>query len=264
MDGWKYQSSSINTGIGIFWITNSGKTVLMKWLMYQLAHSKNNEFILLWKEDLLTFKDNKKVKGIYNVSDFTNKENFYKFISNIWLNILERKQKAEQNSNLIVIMDEYETLRDFVSPSLEGWSDEFDIIMKTLVNYAREFKVSFIFGSQNYTKHTVWNLKDFIWDTFIWFTKRVQEELITTDKENLTSRIQGTYLFYSNTTETYLKIPFDKDIDEKINEVSNKNLLSDNNVDNKEELIDNVISKSEINSKIFTNVEKIEELFWLK
>ena len=291
IETWKFYVDVIDKWMhtAVFWVTNSWKTVTLKWLLYQIAKYKYSEFILLGKDDFLALENVKKVKYISDVATM-NKAEFNAFISYIWLNVADRWNKlkrlwyawkyeeykynvmlkdpnAEQIPHLIIFMDEFETLRESVSAELAGWTEEFDTKLKTIANYVRSFWILLYFGSQNYLKQAIWIMRDYTWNQLIWYSKNVQAWFIDTDKANLTNAIQKTYLFYSVQKNAFLKIPFDApiEIDNKIRKASEENLLFDESyykrLNHTYELVNDLIFK--VDSDIFKIIKKIYKYFKL-
>lgn len=293
IETWELHSNLIDKWMhtAVFWITNSWKTVTLKFLLYQIAKYKYSEFILLWKWDLLALSWSPKVKYANSVKAI-NKSEFTALINYIWLNVADRENKlwelwysanyeeykknvmlkdpnALQIPHLVLVIDEFESLRENVWAELAWGVNEFDKKLKAIANYVRAYWILMYFASQNYIKDEIWIMRDYTQNQLIWFSKNVQPQYINTDKSNLINSIAWTYLFYSSVTDSFLKIPFDSplEINKKIIQASKDNLLFKDKpeyykqYEHTYQMINDLIFK--IDSDIFKFIENIYKYFKL-
>ena len=273
----------------IFWITNSWKTVTLKFLLYQIAKYKYSEFILLWKWDLLALSDAKKVKYTNDVKSMQ-KSDFIALINYIWLNVADRSNKlsklgydwnyeeykksvmlkdpnAEQIPHLVLVIDEFESLRESIWAELKWWPEEFDTMLKSIANYVRAYGILMYFASQNYIKAEIGIMRDYTQNQLIGLSKNVQAQYVNTYPSNIKNAIAGTYLFYSTIENSFLKIPFDTplEINKKIIQACKDNLLFEESYykkyDHTYEMINDLIFK--VDSDIFKYMENIYKSFHL-
>lgn len=276
------------THTAIFGITNSWKTVTLKWLLYQIAHYKHSEFIIIWKDDVISLGDSKKVRYVNSIKNVSWTE-FITLINYIWLNVAYRAeilnkakvakydeyQELIRNSepwtyqelpHLFLIMDEFEQLRSSMGTIM--WSvDNFDGQLKEMANYVRSYWVLFYFWSQNLLKNEIWIMRDYTTNNqLIWLSANVQPGTANTDLDNLKKNINWTHLFYSAKNDSFLRIPYENEsvLDRKFIEVSEKNLLNGNDKRYKTaaDLVNAFIDK--IDSDIFNHNEKMFSFYWLE
>lgn len=236
IEKWEYDKITIDKmwNIWIFWLTGSGKTNFLKWIIFQLLDYKNSEIVLLHhfqERDLSLFKNKEKFvykKDILNLNnnldefshlvEFLNNEieNRKNKLKELWYDwnydwykneVMLKDTNAEQISNLIVIMDEYATFRERVSKNLEWKNDEFDKIMKDIVSNANKYGISIIFSSQNLIEYEVWKLKDLTKNQFVGYSKQIWKDYIKKDDNNFLYSLKDTYLFYHIQKDNLLKIP---------------------------------------------------------
>jgi len=270
----------------IFWWTNSWKTITVKWLLYQIMQYKYSEFIILWKDDLFPFKKSKKVRYVNDVISISKSE-FLSMINYLWLNVMNRKKilanawydgryeeyqteimfknpDAEKLSHLFLIMDEYEQLRENMGDML-WWTKEFDNIIKTLANYCRAYGILFYLWTQNFLKESIWIMRDVCQNKLVWYTPNIQSQFVSTDVKNIIQWLPKTFLFYSTLNDCFLRLPFEpwSTYDDKIINIWDKNLLSDNNpqYNTAAEMVNSLIF--DIDSDIFVYSKNIYDTFWL-
>lgn len=279
-DSWEPEIWNIHklTHTSISWSTNSWKTVTLKWLLYQLSHYKNSEFIILWKHDLLPLWQSKKVKYINNIVD-TDSKDIQMLLDYIWLNVSYRnnifnKEKVshynayqelvknskkwdkEELPHLFIAIDEFDALRRKI------WNEnEFDSLLKEIANYVRSYWILFIFWSSSLLKNEIWIMRDYTFNNqLVWHSRIIQPWLFNIDLDTLNSNTKETYSFYSARRDKFLRIPYEKDntFNKKFIEVWNKNAFSDNKYETISEMIDEL--KEKVGSDVLNSYKEYSKI----
>jgi len=271
----------LHTLIG--WATGSGKSVTLYFILYQLFSNPYTELYILDKNDFSFLAWTKKV--IYRGSALeVNGKAFFWFIRYFWLE-QDRRNKifrrywardwAEYSANVMwqvewapilnyiyIIMDEYQTLRKMVSDTIG--EDKFDNEMKKLLDTVRAAWMCFFFGSQDYQKKQIWDMRDSIRNSFfgkMWYC----DVLNGKELNNIKLNIEWTYLFYHSLTKKFLKIPFVEDTTNTLVAMSNDPAfrIKDNvNYLTIHEMLNDLLDEAD--SDIFYDIEGLVSYLQLK
>ena len=254
----------------IWWVTWSWKSVTLYFILYQLFQNKYTEFYILDKNDFWFLAWTWKVVFRQSALKMDWKW-FFNFIQYFWLEqdrrnkiftqywVRDWSEYAEQVmwkvewapvlNYIYILMDEYQSLRKIVSETI--WEDTFDNNMKKLLDTVRAAWMCFLFWSQDYQKKQIWDMRDSIRNNFIW--KMWYCDILSwREMNNIKSYIEWTFLFYHTLTKKFLKIPFVKNVNEVLMQLSNepKNRLKENNhYDRPYQMLNDLLD--EIESDIF-------------
>lgn len=216
-----------NSNIGIFWVTNSWKTILLQWILHQYSLFGNRDiFIVNSKNDINVdiFKNNENIK-IVNDWDFWKslldmiyslyqeieyrKELFRKH--NIW-NIQEYNNIVNSNNqlkNITIILDEFDTSRKRLSDFFIGGTiKSFDeILIKILKEWNEDYWINIIIVSNSDLFNDNWLIISKLWNSVYWkchYIENIIDDEIKTNIKKLKD-----YLFIKPANdENLLQIPY--------------------------------------------------------
>lgn len=259
----------------VLWTTGSGKSVELKFLLSQFLRNPHTEFYIIDKGDFDMLKPTAKV-AFKSKTDAMKGTEFFNFIKYFWLmandrmkyfaslgcnewrdykkNYMGKSPEYENINYVIVIIDEYQTLRSSLAESVAP--EVFDRMMKQILDYVRSAWILFYFWTQDLQKDRVGNIRDAWASMILGKMKYIMPWAVEPNvAKNLEYRMNGTYMFYDVGTAKYLKIPFSPKMNQILVDLSNdpKNRLWEvQKYEKPYELLNTQLDK--VDSDIFSDV----------